>query len=394
MSRRSAFWLAATLLALWWFKLQWCFPVKMPLMFSYATPLEIKDPLPTTFSGAIGVTRYPQTGYHFGTAAQSYYLTPPPSYNPSPYPSPPHHPPSQRVQHAAYDPSYSPSSFVQPSLNTTSYGFPTAPQSTMPPYTQPSPLGRRNSVVDPPPRQRPSVSDYSSLAGALDGSVGPARARSNSIHKHSLTSPYKTGTRPRCQSIVQPATPEPERTSHSSKTRRGSTHIGSCLPDGPADHIRVPQEACQEPLGYQRNDQRRLQPIMFKNKRSATPGMRIGEVDGEYCPILEGASDMVFESSYREAKVRILWPGYPPFEKRIRTQDTHRSMLLMMVAAAVEQSMKGHAGKMVPPKRGFEAWAIGKNGLRPDDVLITGLEHRGGANFQVEIYVPKRKMGF
>ncbi|KAF7374766.1 Peroxysomal citrate synthase [Mycena sanguinolenta] len=317
-------------------------PLQIPVDAFYSHT--VKDPLPTTFSGAIGVTRYPQTGYQFGTAAQSYYLTPPPSYNPSPYPSPPHHPPSQRAQHAAYDPSYSPSSFVQPSLNSNSYG--------------------------------------------------PARARSNSIHKHCLTSPYKTGTRARCQSTVQPVTPEPSR---SSKTSRGSKHIGPCLPDGPADHIRVPQEAYQEPVmepGYQRLDHHCLQPIVFKNRRSATPGMRISEVDGEYCPTLEGGSDRIFEGfAYREVKIRILWPGYPPFEKRIRTQDNHRSMLLMLVAAAVEQSMKGHAGKMVPPKRGFESWAIGKNGLRPDDVLITGLEHRGGANFQVEIYVPRRKMG-
>ncbi|KAJ7903361.1 hypothetical protein B0H14DRAFT_2172474, partial [Mycena olivaceomarginata] len=162
----------------------------------------------------------------------------------------------------------------------------------------------------------------------------------------------------------------------------------------PADHIRVPQEPFQEPvseLGYQRIDHHRMQPIVFKNQRAAAPGMRIAEVDGEYCPALEGASDRVFEGfAYREAKIRILWPGYPPFEKRFRTQDAQRSVLLMMVAAAVERCMKGHANKMLPIKRGCEAWTIGKHGgLGPDDVLITGIEHRGGANFQVELCVPK-----
>jgi hypothetical protein len=110
------------------------------------------------------------------TAGQSYYPTPPPSY-PSP---PPHytHQSMQRVQHAAYDPSYSPSRFVQPPLNSASYGFPTAPQSTAPSHSQTSPFGRRNSH-DQPPRSRQPVSDYSSLTGALDGSVGPSRIRSN-----------------------------------------------------------------------------------------------------------------------------------------------------------------------------------------------------------------------
>lgn len=115
-----------------------------------------------------------------------------------------------------------------------------------------------------------------------------------------------------------------------------------------------------------------MQPIVFKNQRAAAPGVRIAEVDGEYCPALEGASDRVFEGfAYREAKIRILWPGYPPFEKRFRTQDAQRSVLLMMVAAAVERCMKGHANKMLPIKRGFEAWTIGKHGgLGPDDVLM------------------------
>lgn len=163
-----------------------------------------KDPLPTKFAGAIGVAYNgypPRNGYLFGTgasttrkncrfsnatrpiAAQSYYPSPPPSY-PSPpplYPPPLHyqHQSTQHRQHAAYDPSYSPSHFVQPSLHSQSYGFPTVPQSTLPSYGMPSPLARRNSVVDHPPRPRPPVSDYSSLTGALDGSVGPTRARSN-----------------------------------------------------------------------------------------------------------------------------------------------------------------------------------------------------------------------
>ncbi|KAJ7678955.1 hypothetical protein DFH06DRAFT_1465181 [Mycena polygramma] len=370
-----------------------------------------QNPLPTAFAGALGGTYngYPQNEYHFGAAGQSYYpsypSTPPshpstqayPSTPPS-YPSPPPSYPSQsrhklpsthRVQHT-YDPSYSPSRFVQPSAHNQSYGFPTAPQSTSYNIPSPSPLARRNSVVDSPSRPRAPVSDYSSLSGALDGSVGPAR----SIQKHAQTSPYKS-SRTRRQSIVEPE-PEPARTRRASKTRRGSRHIGPCLPDGPEDHIRLPQKSHEEPvtdLGFQRIDHHRMQPIMFKHKRSSAPGIRLADINGECCPGLEGGSDRMVEMSgmYREAKIRILWPGYPPFEKRVRTQDLTRGTLLVSVAAAVVSYMKGY--RKDTPKRGFEAWTIGRDRICPDDLLITGLEHRGGANFQVEIWVPKRKLG-
>lgn len=169
-----------------------------------------KDPLPTSFSGAVGTyngypqNRYPQTsypqngycshsGYNFPPTGMSHLYSPssflmPPTVAAQPYHSapPPHHypQPSHRVQHAAYNPSYSPSRFVQPSLHSQSYGFPTVPQSTVPSYNDiPSPLARRNSVVDHPPRTRPPVSDYSSLIGALDASVGPTRVRSN-VRRH------------------------------------------------------------------------------------------------------------------------------------------------------------------------------------------------------------------
>ncbi|KAJ7170821.1 hypothetical protein C8R43DRAFT_1120555 [Mycena crocata] len=355
-----------------------------------------KNPLPTSFSGAIGVSyngypAYPQNGYNFATAAQPAYRSPqPPNY---PHTSP------HRVQHTSYDPSYSPSRFVQPTIHSQSYGFPNAPQSTVPSYSTPSPLARRNSVVDNAPRPRPPVSDYSSLAGALDGSVGPTRVRSNSIHKHAQLSPYKpTGRR-----LSFGVEPEPMRSSRSSKPRRGSKHIGPVLPDGPSDHVRVPQDAYEEPvteLGYQKIDHHRIQPIMFKRKQSSTPGIRLIDIDGESFPGLEGAMDKVFEGHlvFREVKLRVLWPGYPPFEKRFRTQEGTRSLLLMMVASAVSHSMEGIVTKVLPLTRGFEAWTVGprpngRNGLWMEDILITGIEHRGGANFQVELWVPKRKMG-
>ncbi|KAJ7650081.1 hypothetical protein FB45DRAFT_1076110 [Roridomyces roridus] len=332
----------------------------------------IKNPLPTTFAGAIGGPSAPSyTPYPFATGEQAY----------SPYQPTPH-----RGQHAPFSPSYSPSQFVQPSLPSVSYGFPTAPQSM---YTNsPSPLARRNSAVD---NHHPRISDYSSLAGALD-SAGPSRVRSNSIQKHGVASPYK-----------RPPHSEPESSrSRGTKTRRGSKHIGPTLPDGPADHIRLPQEPYVEPIpesGYQRIDHHRLQPIMFKSKRSAMPGIRLREVDGESCPSLEGADDRVFEGAgYREIKIRILWPGYMPFEKRFKPADSRRSMVLFMTASIVTQYMTAINNKCIAAKRGYEEWSVGRRpngaeGLRPEDVLITGIEHRGGANFQVEIWIPKRRMG-
>ncbi|KAJ7475983.1 hypothetical protein FB451DRAFT_1397355 [Mycena latifolia] len=320
-----------------------------------------KDPLPTSFSGALGAYNgYPQQGYHFAAAGQ-------PSY---PAPLPPNF-----QHHAGYDRTYSPARFVQPSPHSQSYGFPAAPQSMAPVYgaPAPAPFGRRNSVD--PPRAHPPVSGYSSLSGALDASVGPTRARSNSIQKQALASPYKTA----------------------SKARRGSkpiAPIAPCLPDGPADHVRVPQEVFQEPvseLGYQRVDHHR--------RARAPLGIRLADVDGEVCPALEGPADRVFGDGcpYREIRLRVLWPGYPPFEKRVKPQDGRRSLLLFLVANTVSSSMAAIMSRLTPPKRGFEAWTLGRrpggDGLRLEDVLITGIEHRGGANWQVEIYVPKRRMG-
>ncbi|KAJ7773451.1 hypothetical protein B0H16DRAFT_1766746 [Mycena metata] len=352
-----------------------------------------RDPLPTVFAGAIGTSYngYPQSGYNFGTAQSSYYPSHP-SY-PSPPPSHHHGQSVHRAPHAANDPSYSPSRFVQPSLNTQSYGFPAAPQSTAQGYGMPSPLGRRNSVVDHPPRPRPPISDYSTLAGAVDGYAGgPTR----SIQKHALTSPYKSGSRPRSNSIVAAAaTPKPP--------RRGSKQIGPCLPDGPSDYMRLPQEAYEEPvteLGYQRIDHHRLQPIVFKNPRSATPGIRLGDYNCDSLPPLERPDDRIFDGvfHFREAKIRVLWPGYPPLEKRFKTPDARRSTLFVMVVNAIGQMMHTAVNKKLSPKRGFEAWSIarrpnGAPGLCPEDVLVTGIEHRGGANFQVELWIATRKMG-
>ncbi|KAJ6576668.1 hypothetical protein DFH09DRAFT_1452318 [Mycena vulgaris] len=337
-------------------------PRDIPVEYFYSETA--KDPLPTSFSGAVGASynRYPQNGYHFPAAAQPSYPSPPP---PNYY---------HRVQHAAHDPTYSPSRFVQPSLHSPSYGFPAAPQSTASPHGAPTPFARRNSAVEHPPRTRPPVSDYSSLSGALDAPVGPTRVRSNSIR---LISPYKTGTRPRGHSIV--ATPEPER-ARSSRPRRGSKRIGPCLPDGPADHIRVPQEAYEEPvteLGYQRVDHHRLQPIAFSQRHATVPGVRLADIDGETCPGLAGPGDRVFEGvfPYREVKIRVLWPGYPSFQKRFKTQDGRRSLLLMMVATAVTCSMDAITSQLVPVKRGYEPWVLGRrpngtHGLRPEDILM------------------------
>ncbi|KAJ7227391.1 hypothetical protein GGX14DRAFT_629755 [Mycena pura] len=396
------------------------------------------DSLPTSFSGAIGPPSislggsshhgYSQNSYNFAPGAQTFYPSlpqsnpssnfapgaqtfypSPPQSNPSSnfapgaqtfYPSPPQSNPSslppknhqakQCIQHAVYDPSYSPSRFVQPSLNSSSYGFPSAPQTTAPACST-SPLARRNSAVDHSHRARPPISDHSSLSGALDASMGPARVRSNSIQKHGLVSPYKTGARPRGHSII--AAHEPMR-NPPSKSRRGSRQIGPCLPDGPPDYVRVPQEAYQEPvtqLGYKYIGHYRSQPIPFKYAGS-TSGIRLKDIDGEFCRGLEGSCDRVFESfPYREIKIKVLWPGYPPCEKRFKTQDGLRGKLLLVAATAVTHTMQAITRRFVPVKRGFEAWSIGRGGWTLDDIIITGVEHRGGANFQVEVWVPKRK---
>ncbi|KAJ7285140.1 hypothetical protein C8J57DRAFT_1671413 [Mycena rebaudengoi] len=195
---------------------------------------------------------------------------------------------------------------------------------------------------------------------------------------------------------------DPDVKPRSSRNRRGSKHIGPCLPGGPADHIRVPQEAYQEPVsitGYQKIDYHRMQPIPFKTERSATPGISMVTVGGEYYPGLEDANAHVFENvvGYREIRVKLLWPGYPMYEKRFKAQ-ADRGMVLMLVANVISNAFRDIISKRIPAKRGFEAWSIGKrpdgsDGIQPNEVIITGLEHRGGAVFQPEVWVPKRRMG-
>lgn len=158
---------------------------------------------------------------------------------------------------------------------------------------------------------RPAFARMYVVSPASSFRVAEPSAAAQSIHKHALVSPYKTAARPRAQSIIAAPEPEPLRSSRSSKARRGSKHIGPCLPDGPSDHVRVPQEAYQEPvteLGYQKIDHHRIQPIMFKNRQSSAPGIRLRDVDGESSPGLEGADDRVFDGvfPYREIKIRVL----------------------------------------------------------------------------------------
>ncbi|CAK5268455.1 unnamed protein product [Mycena citricolor] len=302
-----------------------------------------REALPTHFSGAI-----PVDGSQF-----------------SAYPSSFSH---QPIQQAAYDRSYSPSGFVQPSLHSQTYGFPGAPQT--PSYGTPAPLSRRNSVV-------------------FDTTVGPAR--SNSTSKH--TTPYAK-PRSRNGSVADTSMLVP-------KLRRGSKAAGPRLPDGPLDHWRLPQEIYVDPIppsGDIRYDNVRHAPIMFRTQRAAAsggaPGIRMNDIEGECSSLLEDGQTPVFDPSfsYREIRIRILWPGYPPFEKRVRTQHgAHRTIFALNVCNVVGVFVKSVSGKMFPMQPGYETWKIGSSYIRPQDILITGLEHRGGANYQVEIWLPKHK---
>ncbi|KAJ6623949.1 hypothetical protein B0H10DRAFT_2431035 [Mycena sp. CBHHK59/15] len=363
-------------------------PLDFPVHSFYSETA--RNPLPVEFTGAID----PRGGCPCSnTAAQRY---PSESHTTRYHISHPAQPP--------YEPSYSPGRFVQPSLHSPSYGFPGAPQMAVPSYGTPSPLARRNSVVDHPPRTRPPISDYSTLSGALNAvPLGPTRCRANSIHKHSMP-PYASPARPRRHSVVHDQEPEPTR-SHSSKNRRGSEQLGLCLPDGPPDHVRVPQEVFQEPvppLGYKRIDMHRVPSIAFKSHNTCTPGIRLSHVRGEYFPGLEGSSDRVFENTYgyREIKIRVMWPGYPPNEKRFKTQEgaVTRNFVLMLVASSVKAYISEIKRKKMVATRGFEEWSIGKrpngrDGIQGDEIVINGIEHRGGANFQPQLWVPKWRMG-
>ncbi|KAJ7067114.1 hypothetical protein C8F01DRAFT_659688 [Mycena amicta] len=245
--------------------------------------------------------------------------------------------------------------FVQPSPANPTYGFPTAQQWAEPFYSG-APLGRRNSAVD-------TASD-----------IGPTRPRSNSNHKHAVSSPYS-------KSKVQ-------RGGSSSKPSASASAAFSNLPP---QYLRLPQGV--EPA----KNELLISPIVFKYVESRAAGVRLFDIEHN-SDLLEGVNDMVFAQSglsWREIRLSFVWPGYKSSDnlKRFKLKDGTRGRLLFTAGAALKKLMA--EARYV---EGAEAaWSIRRpNGtlrFSEKDVLILGLQHMGGASFLIELAVKLRALG-
>ncbi|KAF5381964.1 hypothetical protein D9615_004415 [Tricholomella constricta] len=264
------------------------------------------------------------------------------------------------------------------------------------------------------------ISSYSTLTGALDFSnvtSSPSKNRTHSTYKNrSSTNAYSasqhdpTRSQGRTRSNSQTSGPP-----SSSRSVRGvhrqcypeeirvpqPRRVPGQFPTGPTNHILVPQ------LEHYDDDRRkwcsdpafRHESIIFQSENIPEPGVRVGKIShSAYPPPILGADDTVFAAAGdREVKLWILWPGYnaEPLQKRIKTQGGRitRQLLLTLVANLVLDFAYEINRKKIPVERGYTEWAIGdkNHGIVGGELFITRLVHRGGSNWQPELWAPRRR---
>ncbi|ESK87252.1 peroxysomal citrate synthase [Moniliophthora roreri MCA 2997] len=213
--------------------------------------------------------------------------------------------------------------------------------------------------------------------------------------------PYPVPGRRTSQSDVNQNQPRPSR-KHSITSQVGPSYIltnATGGPLGPSNHIILPQEAYHDD-SYLPNQQLgggfRRPPISFQVKGFPELGVRMSAILGEPDLPLVGGEDKVFKDGYKEIRMRLLWPGYScfPFERRIKTCDSQllRSHLLLALAKAIMSFLIHIPTNKTSVECGFEAYQIkmasGKPGFTGGELFITGLIHRGGPNWQPEIWYP------
>ncbi|KAF8623619.1 hypothetical protein AX17_007321 [Amanita inopinata Kibby_2008] len=209
-------------------------------------------------------------------------------------------------------------------------------------------------------------SQYSSLAGALE-----LHSPSSYIHNDELT--RKSGW---------------PHASHSA--------VPGARLMWPTNHILVPQILFSEELATPKSyPDTKYPPIVFQLVDFPEVGVRISRVVGKDTPRIAGAQDKVLDIGDREIKIWLLWPGYDePLQKRLKTQSgtITRDTLLLIIANVILNFMEKMKNSRV--KSGHEAWAIGTHpngrpGIAGPALFITRLIHRGGSNWQPELWAPR-----
>ncbi|KAG6862524.1 hypothetical protein C0995_000072 [Termitomyces sp. Mi166 len=167
-------------------------------------------------------------------------------------------------------------------------------------------------------------------------------------------------------------------------------------PSGPTNHVLVPQ-----PEYFDERDKKwrygpRYPPITFQTAGFPEIGVRVSKIAHSHQPPpIEGANDEIFAiSGDREVQ----WPGYSsePLKKRIKTQGGKiiRQLFLTILAHDILDFTYDIHRKRIPIEPGYEKWMIGSkaevNTIVGGELFITRVVHRGGSNWQVELWAPKR----
>ncbi|KAE9385634.1 hypothetical protein BT96DRAFT_572595 [Gymnopus androsaceus JB14] len=228
---------------------------------------------------------------------------------------------------------------------------------------------------------------------------GPIRSPGHTTHAQNPYPQISAGTsssqRPRTESNAAPA-----------RRRRGDSKFSHHIEDpypiikdgrGPAYYLRVPQSIFFDEADMNRG-MSHLKPITFRMKNCSEFGVRLSDcnVDHLRLPELDDQDAVLFgnDEVYREIRVKIAWPGYydHPFTKRVNIRKgsmTRISMLFNVVAVIEEFIKKIHHDPECICDRGMEFWKLtGRERLTIDDFILTGLIHRGGPNWQPEIWCP------
>ncbi|RDB26040.1 hypothetical protein Hypma_006655 [Hypsizygus marmoreus] len=291
------------------------------------------------------------------------------------------------------------------------------------PYAVPS------SAVLRPLQPPVPVSSYSSLSGALDPpSTSSGRNRSYSIHKsRSNATAYPVShhdtprTYSRSRSHSQLLSPEHLCAPSPSRSSRNTRHHGQVYaedvqlqparvvpipraPSGPTNHVLVPQIDFKDDETLRQRSYMdphfRHEDITFQTVGIPELGVRVGKIAERYSPAIVHGDDQVFKvTGDMQIKLWIIWPGYSaePMQRRMKTQNgtATRDFALAFIANAILDFTYSVYKSKVPVECGREEWTIGpradkRPGVVGAELFITRLIHRGGSNWQPEIWAPRR----
>ncbi|KAG5730942.1 hypothetical protein E4T56_gene7105 [Termitomyces sp. T112] len=263
------------------------------------------------------------------------------------------------------------------------------------------------------------VSSYSTLTGAVDYS----NVTSNNSREKGIASIRKSRTNATPYIVPQHDTSHSQdltrRNSQSQALASASRSARPCPiqdykqgnkvtvdspavqpPSGPTNHVWVPQPDYFDERDKMWRYGPRFPPIVFQTAGFPEIGVRVGKIaHSQNPPPIEGPKDEIFAASgNREIQVWILWPGYSsePLRKRIKTQGGKitRELFLTVLAHDVLDYTYSIYKKKIPIEPGYEKWTIGskaeENTIVGGELFITRLVHRGGSNWQIELWAPKR----